>query len=63
MNPTPRSIWENAQDGQAFLTWWYGDDDSIDADGTVWVKGRVGELDWDELIWIAPIEIGERVYS
>lgn len=63
MGQTPRQLWDDAEDGQAFVTWWYGDDDSIDPDGTVWIKGNVGELAWNDLIWIAPIEIGEKVYS
>lgn len=62
MKPTPRSVWENAPEGQAFITWWDGDDEAIDADGTVWIKDSVGELDWRTLVWLAPIEIGERVY-
>lgn len=63
MNRTPKQVWEDAPEGQAFVTWWRGDESDIDADGTVWIKGSVGELGWHDLIWIAPIEIGERTYS
>lgn len=63
MNRTPKQVWDDAPKGQAFVTWWRGDDEAIDADGTVWIKGSVGELEWADLIWIAAIEIGEKVYS
>lgn len=63
MTRTPKDVWDEAPEGQAFITWWRGDDDGVDADGTVWIKGSVHTLDWDSLIWIAPIEIGERTYS
>ncbi|QDK01474.1 hypothetical protein SEA_LEEROYJENKINS_78 [Microbacterium phage LeeroyJenkins] len=60
---TPKQIWDSARPGQAFITWWEGDDEAIDADGTVWVKDGIGDLDWGSLVWLAPIEIGERTYT
>ncbi len=63
MNKTPRQVWDEAAKGQAFVTWWKGDDESIDADGTLWIKGSVSTLDWENLVWIAPVSLGERIYS
>lgn len=63
MKPTPQSVWENASEGQAFATWWRDDDFDNESNGTIWIKGEVSDLDWDILIWLAPIEIGEKVYS
>lgn len=63
MKLTPQTTWDNAPEGQAFATWWRGDDLDNDSNGTIWIKGEVSDLDWDTLIWIAPIDIGEKVYS
>ena len=60
---TPKQVWDEAPNGQPFITWWKGDDGEIDADGTVWIKGSVDSLDWNSVTWIAPIEIGGKVYS
>lgn len=59
---TPKQVWDAAPEGQAFLTWWWFDDDE-QADGIVWIKGEVGTLDWAELEWLAPIEIGKKTFT
>ena len=67
MNKTPKEIWDEAEEGQAFLTGWKEDTD--DDAFVVWIKGRSGgqgvecSLEWSHLTFIAPITIGDRVYT
>lgn len=62
MNPTPRSVWENAEPGQAFLTTWK-EFDLDEYPPVVWVKGPadspywVNDLNWEDLVSLTPITI------
>lgn len=66
MRKTAKQLWEEAEEGQAFACQFVPDDASEDlteSPEVIWRKGYdVTDLVWSEILWIAPIEYGERAY-
>lgn len=63
MRTTAKQVWEQAELGQAFACKFIPERDYDDEPAVIWVKGDVDSLDFDSIIWIAPIEVGERVWK